>query len=82
MIKPIEEFSYLGGLKKMDNSLKPLPGWGIITDHKNFKGRKAERGEEPFNLIQKMMHCSGHKGEERKFCVMIFGNYKSSMKNP
>jgi len=25
MIKPIEESSYLGGLKKIDNSLKPLP---------------------------------------------------------
>lgn len=61
MIKPIEEFSYLGGLKKMDNSLKPLPRWGIITVHKNFKGRKAKGGKELFNLIQKMMHCSRHQ---------------------
>ncbi|CAK7297105.1 hypothetical protein VULLAG_LOCUS5911 [Vulpes lagopus] len=40
MIKPIEESSYLGGLKKMDNSLKPLPRWEIITVHKNFKAGK------------------------------------------
>lgn len=60
MIKPIEESSYLGGLKKMDNSLKPLPRCEIITVHKNFKGRKAKE-EELFNLIQKMMHCNRHK---------------------
>lgn len=44
MMKPIEESSYLGGLKKMDNSLKPLPRWEIITVHKNFKGRKRKKG--------------------------------------
>lgn len=53
MIKPIEEYSYLGGLKKMDNSLKPLPRLGIIIVYKNFKGRKARGGEKLFNLIRR-----------------------------
>lgn len=53
MIKPIEESSYLGGLKKIDNSLKPLPRWGIIIVYKSFKGRKAKGGEELFNLIRR-----------------------------
>lgn len=43
MIKPMEKSSYLDGLKKMDNSLKPLPRGRIIIVHKNFKGRKQRK---------------------------------------
>lgn len=75
MIKPIEESSYLGGLKKIDNSLKPLPRWGIIIVYKNFKGRKAKGREELFNLIRRqytVIVTNDGKGIFVKLYLMIW----------